>query len=82
MKNAIIWCTTTLICTVMLCLTLICINNSNRYVSFTGFSNPSVLDHRTGKIYTISNTNSQIVVTNVLSGERFYTKIKELNEVN
>ena len=68
---------TTIICTLLICFTAIHCSEMNRYVSYDGFNIPSILDHRTGKIYSINTTHDKIIETDLLNNIITYTTYNE-----
>lgn len=89
MKKTIIISMTVIICTLIVCCTLIECSEMNRYVSYDGFPKPSILDHKTGVIYTINTEHEKIIETDLLNNTVTYKKYKtegslglEWNKIN
>lgn len=72
MAKTIIISITAIICTLLLCYSIIECSNNYRYVSYDRFDIPSVLDHKTGKIYSINTSNKKIIITDLINNNISY----------
>ena len=81
MKKTIIISITAIICTLLICFTLIECAEMNRYVSFDGFEKGSILDHQTGKIYTINTSIQKIIETDFINNTVNYIVYSETGSV-